>query len=91
MNARAPAPARPSAQPPAPRRAAPPPAPARPTLQPFLWLARKLTGDGHLEFTEAPALPPPEAVIDDATRAAQERELQEAAAMPLPADDDDDL
>lgn len=59
--------------------------------KPFLWLARKLTGDAHLEFTEAPALPPPEAVIDDATRAAQERELQEAAAMPLPADDDDDL
>lgn len=61
--------------------------------KPFLWLARKLTGDGHLEFTEAPALPPPEpsAVMDAATRAQQEAELQEAANMPLPADDDDDL
>ena len=33
----------------------------------------------------------PSAVMDEATRAAQERELAEAAAMPLPADDDDDL
>ena len=59
--------------------------------KPFLWLARKLTGDSQLEFTEAPALPPPEAVLTAEQRAQQERELAEAAAMPLPADDDDDL
>jgi hypothetical protein len=29
--------------------------------------------------------------MDEATRAQQERELAEAAAMPLPADEDDDL
>ena len=59
--------------------------------KPFLWLARKLTGDPMLEFTEAPALPPPEAVLNAEQRAQQEKELAEAAAMPLPADDDDDL
>jgi GTP-binding nuclear protein Ran len=59
--------------------------------KPFLWLARKLTGDPHLEVTEAPSLPPPEAVLTAEQRAAQERELAEAAAMPLPAEDDDDL
>ena len=62
--------------------------------KPFLWLARKLTGDGHLEFTEAIALPPPEpsAVMDAATIAAQQAELDQAAAMPLPEGDaDDDL
>mmetsp|Transcript_37731 Transcript_37731/g.118129 ORF Transcript_37731/g.118129 Transcript_37731/m.118129 type:complete len:144 (-) Transcript_37731:96-527(-) len=28
--------------------------------KPFLWLARKLTGDQNLQFVEAPALAPPE-------------------------------
>lgn len=61
--------------------------------KPFLWLARKLTGDNHLVFTEAPAVEPPDptAVLSEEQRAQQERELQEAAAAPVPDDDDDEL
>ena len=59
--------------------------------KPFLWLARKLSGDNQLMFVEAPALQPPEAVIDDETKAKYEAEIAQAAAMPLPDEDDDDL
>jgi GTP-binding nuclear protein Ran len=61
--------------------------------KPFLWLARKLTGDGNLTFTEAPALPPPDpsAMMSEEQRLQQERELAEAAAISLPADEDEDL
>lgn len=59
--------------------------------KPFLWLARKLAGDNQLHFVEAPALQPPEATIDDATKILYEREIADAAAQPLPDDDDDDL
>ena len=62
--------------------------------KPFLWLARKLTGDNHLVFTEAPAVEPPDptAVLSAEQRAQQERELAEAAAAPIPdGDDEDDL
>jgi GTP-binding nuclear protein Ran len=40
---------------------------------------------------EAPALQPPEFVIDDQTKARYEEELAQAAAQPLPEDEDDDL
>ena len=43
--------------------------------KPFLWLARKLTGDSNLEFVEMPALAPPEVQMDPTTIAAYEREL----------------
>ena len=59
--------------------------------KPFLWLARKLSGDDKLEFVEAPALQPPEAVVDDQMLHQYEQEIAEAAAQPLPDDDDDDL
>jgi len=59
--------------------------------KPFLWLARKLSGDNALHFVEAPALQPPEFQIDAAQAAKYEQELQQAAAQPLPEDDDDDL
>ena len=36
--------------------------------KPFLWLARKLSGDNQLHFVEAPALQPPEFTIDEATK-----------------------
>ncbi|GKY90482.1 hypothetical protein MPSEU_000022000 [Mayamaea pseudoterrestris] len=58
--------------------------------KPFLWLARKLAGDNSLQFVEAPALQPPEAVIDEATQRQYEQEIATAAAQPLPDDDDDD-
>ena len=59
--------------------------------KPFLWLARKLSGDNQLHFVEAPALQPPEFQFDEATKQKYEQELAAAAAMPLPEDDDEDL
>jgi len=59
--------------------------------KPFLWLAKKLSGDAQLHFVEAPALQPPEVAIDDDIKKQHEAELAEAAAQPLPDDDDDDL
>eukprot|EP00525_Craspedostauros_australis_P004176 CAMPEP_0198133444 /NCGR_PEP_ID=MMETSP1442-20131203/59565_1 /TAXON_ID= /ORGANISM="Craspedostauros australis, Strain CCMP3328" /LENGTH=301 /DNA_ID=CAMNT_0043794561 /DNA_START=560 /DNA_END=1466 /DNA_ORIENTATION=+ len=59
--------------------------------KPFLWLARKLSGDNALHFVEAPALQPPEFTIDEQTKARYEAEIAEAANKPLPEDDDDDL
>eukprot|EP00929_Paragymnodinium_shiwhaense_P094969 TRINITY_DN55894_c0_g1_i1.p1 TRINITY_DN55894_c0_g1~~TRINITY_DN55894_c0_g1_i1.p1 ORF type:complete len:239 (-),score=49.58 TRINITY_DN55894_c0_g1_i1:872-1519(-) len=59
--------------------------------KPFLWLARKLSGDAHLEFSEAPAVLPPEPghEISADDRRRQEEELRRLATMPLPDDDDD--
>ncbi|KAJ1979359.1 GTP-binding nuclear protein gsp1/Ran [Dimargaris xerosporica] len=57
--------------------------------KPFLWLARKLVGDANLQFTAAPALQPPSAEIDPALMAQYQKELDLAAAQPLPDDDDD--
>lgn len=59
--------------------------------KPFLYLARKLTGISNLEFTEAPAYAPPEVALTADQIAEQEKQLQEAAAMPLPEGEDDDL
>ena len=59
--------------------------------KPFLWLARKLAGDNQLHFVEAPALQPPEFQLDEQTKAKYEAEIAQAAAQPLPEDDDDDL
>jgi GTP-binding nuclear protein Ran len=59
--------------------------------KPFLWLARKLAGDNNLHFVQATALQPPEASIDEATKQQYEREIADAAAAPLPDDDDEDL
>ena len=57
--------------------------------KPFLWLARKLTGDPNLEFTEMPALLPPEIIMDAAQKQQIEAELLEAQKTALPDDDDD--
>ncbi|KAK5945632.1 GTP-binding nuclear protein gsp1/Ran [Knufia obscura] len=59
--------------------------------KPFLWLARKLVGNSTLEFVAAPALAPPEVTVDQATLDAYQKEMTEAAAMPLPDEDDQDL
>ena len=59
--------------------------------KPFLWLARKLSGDNQLHFVEAPALQPPEFTIDEETKARYEADIAAAAAQPLPEEDDDDL
>uniref|UniRef100_A0A6T8VFM1 GTP-binding nuclear protein n=1 Tax=Chlamydomonas leiostraca TaxID=1034604 RepID=A0A6T8VFM1_9CHLO len=59
--------------------------------KPFMYLARKLTGDPHLTFVEEIALPPPEVQIDLAEQQRNEAELAAAAQAPLPVDDDDEL
>mmetsp|Transcript_7522 Transcript_7522/g.27618 ORF Transcript_7522/g.27618 Transcript_7522/m.27618 type:complete len:224 (-) Transcript_7522:250-921(-) len=56
--------------------------------KPFLYLARKLTGDPNLHFVEAVALAPPEVTIDVEQQAKYEQELNEAINQPLPEDDD---
>jgi len=59
--------------------------------KPFLWLARQLTGNKELNFTENPALQPAEVPIDMALMDQYQKEMAAAATAELPADDDDDL
>ncbi|KAG9036376.1 GTP-binding nuclear protein gsp1/Ran [Tulasnella sp. UAMH 9824] len=58
--------------------------------KPFLWLARKLSGNPSLEFVAAPALAPSEAVVDKALLKQYQKEMDDAAAQPLPGEDEDD-
>jgi len=57
--------------------------------KPFLYLARKVTREPNLVFVESPALRPSEAEIDLAKQQIFEQELEQAAALPLPDEDDD--
>ena len=57
--------------------------------KPFLWLARKLIGDPNLEFVAMP-LAPPEVVMDPASAAQYESDLEAAQTTAL-LDEDDDL
>ncbi|KAG2209210.1 GTP-binding nuclear protein GSP1/Ran [Mucor mucedo] len=57
--------------------------------KPFLWLARKLIGNPNLEFVAAPALAPPEVQVDAQLMQQYNNEMEEAAAQPLPEEDDD--
>jgi GTP-binding nuclear protein Ran len=59
--------------------------------KPFLWLARKLVGNQTLDFVAAPALAPPEVQVDQAVLEQYQKEMQDAAEMPLPDEDDGDL
>lgn len=59
--------------------------------KPFLWLARKLVGNPALEFVAGLALKPVEVEMDPETQARNEREAVEAAAAPLPDEDDNDI
>lgn len=59
--------------------------------KPFLWLAKKLTGAQDLIFTVAPALAPAEAVVDMEEAKRAESEMLQAAANPLPDNEDDDF
>ena len=56
--------------------------------KPFLWLARKLAGNPHLEFVASPALAPPEATVDPTLMEQYKKDMADAAAEPLPDDDD---
>ncbi|KAI9759469.1 MAG: putative 26S proteasome regulatory subunit [Chaenotheca gracillima] len=62
--------------------------------KPFLWLARKLVklpNNQQLEFVAAPALEPPSVQVDQAQLEAWQKEMDDAAQMPLPDEDDADL
>merc|ERR1712093_142351 len=59
--------------------------------KPFLWLARKLVGNPQLEFVAAPALAPPEVQVNQELLDQYQKEMTEAAAMPLPDEEDPDL
>uniref|UniRef100_A0A0A9D2S7 GTP-binding nuclear protein n=1 Tax=Arundo donax TaxID=35708 RepID=A0A0A9D2S7_ARUDO len=59
--------------------------------KPFLYLARKITGDMNLRFVEEPALLPAEVAVDFAVQKQIEAEMAAAAAMPLPDEDDDNM
>ncbi|KAM9931297.1 hypothetical protein OXX80_009046, partial [Metschnikowia pulcherrima] len=59
--------------------------------KPFLWLARKLVGNPQLEFVATPALAPPEVQVDSAMMQKYQQEMDQASALPLPDEDDDDL
>jgi GTP-binding nuclear protein Ran len=52
--------------------------------KPFLWLARKLSGNPSLEFVASPALAPPEVQVDLNLMHAYQKELEQAQNMPLP-------
>jgi GTP-binding nuclear protein Ran len=57
--------------------------------KPFLWLARKLSGDANLEFTAMPALMPAEVQMDNDTIKKYEAEIVDAQNAALPDDDED--
>ncbi|EEE65972.1 hypothetical protein OsJ_21884 [Oryza sativa Japonica Group] len=59
--------------------------------KPFLYLARKLTGDMNLRFVEELALLPADVTIDLIAQQKIETEIAAAAAMPLPDEDEDGL
>lgn len=57
--------------------------------KPFLWLARKLVHQPSLAIVGAPALRPPEAQVDLEEQKRVDLVLAQAAAVPLPDDDDE--
>lgn len=59
--------------------------------KPFLWIARKLSGEADLHFVEAPAIAPPEAEIDLNFVAQNQQELDAASAAPICDDNDEDF
>jgi GTP-binding nuclear protein Ran len=59
--------------------------------KPFLWLARKLVGNPALEFVASPALAPPEVQVDADLMSKYQQEMEQAAALPLPDEDDADF
>lgn len=59
--------------------------------KPFLWLVRKRRKDMAIEFVAAPALEPAEVSVPLELQQQYSRELDEAAKMELPDEDDLDL
>ncbi|CAD6580041.1 MAG: GTP-binding nuclear protein gsp1/Ran [Cyphobasidiales sp. Tagirdzhanova-0007] len=59
--------------------------------KPFLWLARKLGGNPALEFVAEAALLPPEVHLDQALMESYQKQLEDAAANPLPDEEDTEI
>ena len=66
--------------------------------KPFLWLARKLSGDNQLHFIDMPVFQSPEVIIKENATRQYEQEIAQAmlllanaAAHPLPEEDDEGL
>ena len=62
--------------------------------KPFLWLARRLSGDPNLALVEAPVLAPVEVFIDDDHMNAimkEHREMEALKNAPLPDEGDEEL
>jgi len=59
--------------------------------KPFLWLARKLTGNASLDFVAGVALAPPEVSVDPVLMKQYEEDMKNAASVALPDEDDPDL
>ncbi|KAH3743332.1 blast:GTP-binding nuclear protein Ran [Pelomyxa schiedti] len=60
--------------------------------KPFLWLARRLTGNPNLQFVEETALKPVEVQLDIETIREYKRQLQQINVIPLPdPGEDEDL
>lgn len=57
--------------------------------KPFVWLARQLSGNKNLELVSAPALAPPEVIIDAQQLQEIKNDLEMAATQAVPDDDDD--
>eukprot|EP00343_Euplotes_focardii_P006880 CAMPEP_0205821102 /NCGR_PEP_ID=MMETSP0206-20130828/5169_1 /ASSEMBLY_ACC=CAM_ASM_000279 /TAXON_ID=36767 /ORGANISM="Euplotes focardii, Strain TN1" /LENGTH=217 /DNA_ID=CAMNT_0053116329 /DNA_START=25 /DNA_END=678 /DNA_ORIENTATION=+ len=57
--------------------------------KPFLYIARKLTGDPSCRFVEEPALHQPEIAVDHNQMAMYEQQLAAANEVILPEEDDD--
>ncbi|XP_066373790.1 GTP-binding nuclear protein Ran-3-like, partial [Miscanthus floridulus] len=59
--------------------------------KPFLYLARKLAGNMDVKFVEELALVPADVTIDVAAQQKIDKEIELAAAIPLPDEDDDNM
>jgi GTP-binding nuclear protein Ran len=57
--------------------------------KPFLYIAKKLTGDNGCHFVEAPALAPPEVQLDQSQMQRYDEQLKAANQQALPDEDDD--
>lgn len=59
--------------------------------KPFLWIARKLSGDNTCSFVEQPALRPADIEINQAQTALYEKEIEDAYSVPIPEEDEVEL
>ncbi|KAM9951218.1 hypothetical protein ACTFIT_012324 [Dictyostelium discoideum] len=57
--------------------------------KPFVWLTSKLLGNKAVTLVQQPTLKLPETVLDSNLMSLYEKEVADAAALPLPEDNDD--